>query len=132
MKALPKRKGNFHTLHDAVIVHAASMKALPKRKGNHIRHRVPLSAITGLNESPSEKEGKCIMRKLKTVLSDASMKALPKRKGNPPATTTKQNATPASMKALPKRKGNIEKLLEYVGIIHSLNESPSEKEGKSP
>ena len=96
------------------------------------------------------------MRKLKTVLSDASMKALPKRKGNPPATTTKQNATPASMKALPKRKGNenpeyptaldypasmkalpkrkgnIEKLLEYVGIIHSLNESPSEKEGKSP
>ena len=37
----------------------------------------------------------------------------------------------ASMKALPKRKGNLPELQHQL-VLRSLNESPSEKEGKSP
>ena len=34
------------------------MKALPKRKGNEHWRRLRADGIEGLNESPSEKEGK--------------------------------------------------------------------------
>ena len=36
----------------------ASMKALPKRKGNIVGMTLASTAPFGLNESPSEKEGK--------------------------------------------------------------------------
>ena len=38
--------------------------------------------VIRLNESPSQKEGKSIVRFVVKVLVSASMKALPKRKGN--------------------------------------------------
>ena len=82
MKALPKRKGNIHTVNEVVKLIVASMKALPKRKGNggSSRSRAPHAA---------------------------SMKALPKRKGNDIRTHRNLNKiASASMKALPKRKGN--------------------------
>ena len=37
----------------------ASMKALPKRKGNSVVGRSVTQATGSLNESPSQKEGKC-------------------------------------------------------------------------
>ena len=84
MKALPKRKGNTrssivrvdrdrlnespsekegksHQCEFGRAADLASMKALPKRKGNaDSRERAVLVRVlqTGLNESPSEKEGK--------------------------------------------------------------------------
>ena len=64
--------------------------------------------LPGLNESPSEKEGKFTVAYLA-----------------PPA------ITPASMKALPKRKGNFNQHSRALLEMRSLNESPSEKEGKS-
>ena len=82
------------------------MKALPKRKGN-----VSIPCIRGAPVA-------------------ASMKALPKRKGNPGGEFVLVGVADASMKALPKRKGNAHILSAYV-IEVSLNESPSEKEGKS-
>ena len=36
----------------------ASMKVPPKRKGNEVEYNSPTKLIIGLNESPSEKEGK--------------------------------------------------------------------------
>ena len=68
--------------------------------------RIPTARSCGLNESPSEKEGKCVFVHVLPLLSGASMKALPKRKGNRLLLAVKQ----------PKAFG--------------LNESPSEKEGK--
>ena len=62
--------------------------------------------------------------------SSASMKALPKRKGNNHEYPTALDH-PASMKALPKRKGNFPRILLGVSFHIRLNESPSEKEGKS-
>ena len=59
-----------------------------------------------LNESPSEKEGKCPETWAGETLYEASMKALPKRKGNPGVGRVKISGAKASMKALPKRKGN--------------------------
>ena len=58
MKALPKRKGNYGSGAIGPDVEPASMKALPKRKGNpeHDARYRPVGG--GLNESPSEKEGK--------------------------------------------------------------------------
>ena len=82
------------------------MKALPKRKGN-TRGKVPAFRYYG-----------------------ASMKALPKRKGNTTAGDPYTVTDTASMKALPKRKGNrrITTITPIKAV--SLNESPSEKEGK--
>ena len=63
--------------------------------------------LPGLNENPSEKEGKNISRQAANVGDVASMKALPKRKGNLSATSAE---------------------CEHNG---HLNKSPSKKEGKS-
>ena len=57
MKALPKRKGNGRLLTLQHHIDPASMKALPKRKGN-LKLSHDASDDKGLNESPSEKEGK--------------------------------------------------------------------------
>ena len=40
------------------------------------------SNLKGLNESPSQKEGKCLNATPPPLTYPASMKALPKRKGN--------------------------------------------------
>ena len=57
------------------------MKALPKRKGNP-GVEVRECKKRGLNESPSEKEGKFEYTYNPEAVTLASMKALPKRKGN--------------------------------------------------
>ena len=109
MKALPKRKGNRPNLwHDAPSYWGASMKALPKRKGNRRRYFCPRAGYR------------------------ASMKALPKRKGNLQLSLGLAETLNASMKALPKRKGNLKSCAGRNPRPMSLNESPSEKEGKSP
>ena len=59
------------------------MKVPPKRKGNLGRPILRRNPRESLNESPSEKEGKCasaVPVNLACVL--ASMKVPPKRKGN--------------------------------------------------
>ena len=90
------------------MIGLASMKALPKRKGN-LSPSVAGHPLRRLNESPSEKEGKCLTADTpKLRYPVASMKALPKRKGNAHRPDrTLSEARLASMKALPKRKGNV-------------------------
>ena len=82
------------------------MKVPPKRKGNAITRAFDLAVLHGLNESPSEKEGK----------SCANGRA--------------RTAQRASMKVPPKRKGNVENITHNIIALVRLNESPSEKEGK--
>ena len=84
-----------------------------------------------LNESPSEKEGKSRVAEWVEPFSNASMKALPKRKGNTLRQDCRSSRGYASMKALPKRKGNFNQHSRALLEMRSLNESPSEKEGKS-
>ena len=82
------------------------MKALPERKGKRLRPD-PWIPNQGLDESPSEKEGKrviVLIQKLDMVR--ASMKALPKKKGNYALLNVPRIFSAASMKAFPKRKGN--------------------------
>ena len=83
------------------------MKAPPRRKGN------AENVIIG------------------RVLGDASMKAPPRRKGNLSLNQRHTNAEIASIKALPKRKGNGVLGLWWSCGSGCLNESPSQKEGKS-
>ena len=64
------------------------------------------------------------------TLQRASMKVPPKRKGNNPAQRGRLCDGQASMKVPPKRKGNVDISLKTASK-DSLNESPSEKEGKS-
>ena len=87
-------------------------------------------AAQSLNESPSEKEGKYPVNGSLCPETEASMKALPKRKGNYLQFVQAVYVVDASMKALPKRKGNAVKGFPFRGRFISLNESPSEKEGK--
>ena len=86
--------------------------------------------LYGLNESPSQKEGKYLLPALILIgLWLASMKVPPKRKGNYPVSTAPSARLQASMKVPPKRKGNL--ATWWVGVlIVGLNESPSQKEGK--
>ena len=59
MKVPPKRKGNWSPwVCGAVCLTPASMKVPPKRKGNPGRPDATGPHFPGLNESPSEKEGK--------------------------------------------------------------------------
>ena len=106
------------------------MKALPKRKGNGGVAAGEHFERGGLNESPSEKEGKWCVEHVEEVINAASMKALPKRKGNHLKISCHPMQWRASMKALPKRKGNAAALSARVNSVVGLNESPSEKEGK--
>ena len=67
MKALPKRKGNPILAPITTNPNMASMKALPKRKGNKRHDSVDGLLLDGLNESPSEKEGKSTSRRMVTA-----------------------------------------------------------------
>ncbi len=59
-----------------------------------------------LNESPSEKEGKCEGKTQQQIVDDPSMKVPPKRKGNAHNAAVDSLPVEPSMKVPPKRKGN--------------------------
>ena len=130
------------------------MKVPPKRKGNPTPPAWTANQASALNESPSEKEGKYqntqnrpfapYMPSMKVPpkrkgnqLKDAegkptgkpSMKVPPKRKGNVDTKHRTHRADMPSMKVPPKRKGNSADGLQNI-LLETLNESPSEKEGK--
>ncbi len=129
MKALPRRKGNGLDVDGGCHHCAASMKAPPKRKGN-LRWLVrACSANLTLNESPSEKEGKYQCSSALQHGAAPSMKVPPKRKGNSRAGSAISRGTFPSMKVPPKRKGNFVCRM-VTRSTSTLNESPSEKEGK--
>ena len=107
MKVPPKRKGNAKPDDWTMSPKRASMKVPPKRKGN-------MKVIT----APEARQV-------------ASMKVPPKRKGNSLSLRGCRAAPfPASMKVPPKRKGNVPQW-RHLQRRSCLNESPSEKEGKS-
>ena len=81
-----------------------------------------------LNESPSEKEGKCIGCTRDPHHTNASMKALPKRKGNWKPRPVRRAICRASMKALPKRKGNINICFAFIiPYLASMKALPKRK-----
>ena len=83
MKVPPKRKGNLSSASRAHPSSWASMKVPPKRKGNLWKPAFELTLDRGLNESPSQKEGKWLPGfPSPFFLTLASMKVPPKRKGN--------------------------------------------------
>ena len=84
-----------------------------------------------LNESPSEKEGKC-RPVLQEVISKLRLNESPSEKEGKSATGYCGGVfLCASMKVPPKRKGNFHRVRDKAGCKKGLNESPSEKEGKS-
>ena len=109
------------------------MKVPPKRKGNSRRRRGYGPVSRRLNESPSEKEGKYVrLAGIGEDIGGASMKVPPKRKGNVGCSVRGAEPCVASMKVPPKRKGNRASSSYSQLTTGGLNESPSEKEGKSP
>ena len=107
------------------------MKALPKRKGNARLSRRTAAVSASLNESPSEKEGKCPLVAVETLARALCLNESPSekegkwgRKNSVRPSAAGLNESPsekegkcgaargaggclvASMKALPKRKGN--------------------------
>ena len=130
------------------------MKVPPKRKGNSLVLLPCPSLLSPLNESPSEKEGKCVVAECAGDGVVPSMKVPPKRKGNLRTRGASPGGGLPSMKVPPKRKGNdnrvcircvprppqgksLRKGREIPDAFRNavdaiaLNESPSEKEGKS-
>ena len=87
-------------------MHSASMKALPKRKGNAGLVEPSQAYRGGLNESPSEKEGKWMCR----------------RRGG--CRLERLNESPS------EKEGKFHGSTSTMSIVKRLNESPSEKEGK--
>mgnify|MGYP007087968592 CR=1 FL=1 len=71
--------------------------------------KIPLMVgrlIDGLNESPSEKEGKSPYDSRIVEAKIASMKVPPRRKGNDASWSASLSDGSASMKVPPQRKGN--------------------------
>ena len=99
--------GKYTGHHFYAVAACASMKVPPKRKGNSTFLSVIINQSVRLNESPSEKEGKCLHLVLMKPHSEgASMKVPPKRKGNGVTSHLDAAVRAASMKVPPKRKGN--------------------------
>ena len=96
-----------NTRNPRLTLNVASMKVPPKRKGN-LRARSLLMPPECLNESPSEKEGKCHPR------PDPYPRAF---RG--------LNESPS------EKEGKLGAVARVVVDFTGLNESPSEKEGKS-
>ena len=82
-----------------------------------------------LNESPSEKEGKCHRRVVQRLGFGPSMKVPPKRKGNIPPCTGWSYA-PALNESPSEKEGKCSVRRVNRRAMLPLNESPSEKEGK--
>lgn len=105
------------------------MKVPPK--GREIRAAEPAAGLRqGLNESPSEKEGKLEAADFDPWVPAASLNESPsQRKGNSTSHSASCSSVLASMKALPRRKGNFYPR-RYRAAGRSLNESPSQMEGR--
>ena len=85
-----------------------------------------------LNESPSEKEGKCFFPHGRLGLNRGLNESPSEKEGKfEHLVVVDVGAVRASMKALPKRKGNPCPYRRSGQGWTGLNESPSEKEGKS-
>ena len=83
-----------------------------------------------LNESPSEKEGKSVLKNASTVVRMASMKALPKRKGNGEPFSVRIDSIFCLNESPSEKEGKWISPGTQFQSPSSLNESPSEKEGK--
>ena len=94
------------------------------RLRNADRHR--------LNESPSEKEGKCLVDSVSEMQTvTASMKVPPKRKGNLVPVQTERRLERRLNESPSEKEGKWECQDWRRAALLGLNESPSEKEGKS-
>ena len=88
-----------------------------------------LMGTAGLNESPSQKEGKLDRLRVDQQLTNASMKALPKRKGNYWKQTI--SGCYACLNESPSQKEGKSNYAAWLSSLSGgLNESPSQKEGK--
>ena len=131
MKVPPKRKGNT-SRGGSIVSFPASMKVPPKRKGNTSLQAVCNLRGHGLNESPSEKEGKWRSREPTRRGGTASMKVPPKRKGNAHHSRPARSSNRWSLNESPSEKeGKCRAISRICSVMSGLNESPSEKEGKS-
>ena len=82
-----------------------------------------------LNESPSEKEGKCEFLPGARVRNDASMKVPPKRKGNLRRPRQVPEILMASMKVPPKRKGSFYASMQCGVLIGASMKVPPKRKG---
>ena len=88
-------------------------------------------AAVPLNESPSEKEGKCVRLHPAPKSSSRALNESPSEKeGKYAANRGFRQIQQPSMKVPPKRKGNDAGSRGSGNPRVALNESPSEKEGK--
>ena len=89
-----------------------------------------VSVRSSLNESPSEKEGKCIRIRTSHRSLRPSMKVPPKRKGNLCPRLSERRAVPLN-ESPSEKEGKSKHTDPTAEEVQALNESPSEKEGKS-
>ena len=131
MKAPRKREGIHRSRHGRPSGYPSLNENPSKKEGKRPGAAASAVDYAPLNESPSQKEGKCLLTgTLMTHKRRASMKAPPIRKGNGRALRCRGAAGLASMKALPRRKGNPREYRRPGANHPSLNESPTQKEGK--
>ena len=93
------------------------------------KRRVIVFAQT-LNESPSEKEGKCTRQRMYPTTGKALNESPSEKEGKSGHRFFLEFEHSPSMKVPPKRKGNQYPPARTCHRVPSLNESPSEKEGK--
>ena len=133
MKVPPKRKGNWAEFSCPRVPHCpASMKVPPKRKGNLERVKAENKSKC-LNESPSQKEGKCCLPRW-LLLAITCLNESPSQKEGKSDSQYGRNSLMLGLNESPSQKEG--KFNTYGQDIYDrlnrLNESPSQKEGKYP
>ena len=131
MKVPPKRKGNLDERPAANSRVHASMKVPPKRKGNRRETEYFSGYLWASMKVPPKRKGNSCAASAPNPSELASMKVPPKRKGNsfpqvPRARHDGLNESPS------EKEGKSCATFSWVQYITCLNESPSEKEGKCP
>ena len=107
MKVPPKRKGNGIQPRGEQPRVLPSMKVPPKRKGNLTNGKYQKFMEESLNESPSEKEGKCHSHSRGGPRRPRSLNESPSEKeGKYEIHDDRRRINSPSMKVPPKRKGN--------------------------
>ena len=132
MKVPPKRKGNPQP--EALRQHGKlhpSMKVPPKRKGNYGGTRVLFAHYGPSMKVPPKRKGNWRrLARCLSVFSRPSMKVPPKRKGN--CGGLPRDSCACTLNESPSEKeGKYPAGTALVVDNLALNESPSEKEGKS-
>ena len=130
-ESLSQKEGKSHRLQALLCGSGgASMKVPARRRRNRLPAPCPAQCSRGLNESPSNEEGKLRLRPSPKNSSQGLNESPPKRKGNTGPTPARVGFSLCLNESLHLKVQNKRSHSHLGGILICLIESPYKQEGK--